>query len=68
MIYQAAAPAFTSIAAGVYPWLHVLIVSGFYGLARLDEGLKLYELELADTLCYCLVARTGWHSDVFLIP
>jgi len=48
--YQAADRSLRSILAGQYPSIHVLIVSAFYGLVRLDEELKEYELQMGDTL------------------
>jgi len=48
--YQAAGNSLHRIMAGEYSSTAVLIVSAFYGLAKLDEGLKEYELEMDNIL------------------
>ncbi|MFN4227840.1 MAG: peroxide stress protein YaaA [Candidatus Ratteibacteria bacterium] len=48
--YKVAGENLRKIMTGQYPSINVLIVSAFYGLAKLDEGLKLYDLRMDDKL------------------
>ena len=48
--YQVAGNILRQILTGKYPSVHILIVSAFYGLVRLDERLKEYELQMGDRL------------------
>lgn len=48
--YQVAGRHLRTIMTGQYPSIRILIVSAFYGIAKLDEGLKEYELQMGDTL------------------
>ena len=61
-LYKAAAPALTRIASGQDPSIHLLIVSAFYGLAKLDEGLKVYEMQMGDTLCGRMQVEQFWRQ------
>jgi hypothetical protein len=49
-LYQPCRVALTEVASGRHPSVHILIVSAFYGLVRLDEGIKIYELQMSDKL------------------
>jgi len=50
IFYQAAGNSLLEVAEGRYSTIDILIVSAFYGLVRLDEGLKKYELKMGDTM------------------
>lgn len=62
-LYRAAAPALRGIASGQDPSIYLLIVSTFYGLAKLDEGLKLYEMRMDDTLCGRVRVERFWRQN-----
>ena len=49
-LYQSCRAALTEVASGRHPSVHILIVSAFYGLGQLDEGIKTYELQMSDKL------------------
>jgi len=46
-----------------YPSIHILIVSAFYGLAKLGEGLKEYELTMGDTLSNGMKVYQFWQQN-----
>ncbi len=48
--YNAAGTALEQVAAGNTAGVNVLIVSAFYGLVLLNEGIKRYELQMSDSL------------------
>ena len=48
--YRIAVQSLSGILSGKFSFIHVLIVSSFYGLAKLDEGLKIYELKMCNRL------------------
>ena len=66
--YRIARNSLYSILAGRYPSVHVLIVSAFYGLVKLDEGLKEYELQMGDTLYNGMKVYQFWrHNQLWKI-
>ena len=48
--YYAAGSSLEQVAAGNIPSVDVLIVSAFYGIVLLNEGIKKYELQMSDRL------------------
>lgn len=66
--YKVAGESLKRIMAGVYPSVHVLIVSAFYGLARLNENLKQYELQMGDRLINGMAVHKFWqHHELWKI-
>jgi hypothetical protein len=63
IFYQVANNSLRAIMTGKYPSIHVLIVSAFYGLAKLDEGLKEYELQMGDTLHTGIKVYQFWQQN-----
>jgi len=61
--YQVASGHLQTISSGQYPFIHVLIVSAFYGIAKLDEGLKEYELQMGDTLHNGMKVYQFWQQN-----
>lgn len=61
--YQVANRHLRAIMAGQYPSIHVLIVSAFYGISKLDEGLKEYELQMGDTVHNRLKVYQLWQRN-----
>lgn len=61
--YQVAGESLRAIMAGQYPSIHLLIVSAFYGIAKLDEGLKEYELQMGDTLHNGMKVYQFWQQQ-----
>jgi len=61
--YQVAKNSLRSILAGQYPSIHVLIVSAFYGLVKLEEGLKEYELQMGDILHSGMKVYQFWQRN-----
>jgi hypothetical protein len=61
--YRVTGSSLHAIMAGRYPSIHVLIVSAFYGLAKLDEGLKGYELQMGDTLHSGIKVYQFWQRN-----
>ena len=49
-LFKPCRAALTEVASGMHPSVHILIVSAFYGLVRLDESIKIYELQMGDKL------------------
>jgi hypothetical protein len=62
IFYRVAGKSLRAIVAGQYPSIHVLIVSAFYGLAKLDEGLKEYDLQMGDTLYTGIKVYQFWQQ------
>lgn len=60
--YKVAGSCLRDIRNGQYPSIHVLIVSAFYGIAKLEEGLKEYELRMGDKLCKGLKVYQFWQQ------
>lgn len=60
--YKVAKDSLQNIMTGRYPSINVLIVSAFYGLAKLDEGLKEYELQMGDTLYNGMKVYQFWQQ------
>ena len=48
---------------GKYPYIHVLIVSAFYGLVKLNEGIKEYELTMNDKLVNDMKVYKFWQEN-----
>jgi hypothetical protein len=61
--YRVTGGSLHAIMAGQYPSIHVLIVSAFYGLAKLDEGLKEYELQMGDMLHSGIKVYQFWQRN-----
>lgn len=61
--YRVANNSLQGIMAGQYPSIHVLIVSAFYGLAKLDEELKEYELQMGNTLYNGMKVYQFWQQN-----
>jgi hypothetical protein len=61
--YRVTGGSLHAIMAGQYPSIHVLIVSAFYGLAKLDEGLKGYELQMGDMLHSGIKVYQFWQRN-----
>jgi len=61
--YQVTKKSLWSILAGQYPSIHVLIVSAFYGLAKLDEGVKEYELQMGNILHNGMKVYQFWKQN-----
>lgn len=61
--YQVANRHLRNIMTGRYPSIHVLIVSAFYGIAKLDEGLKEYELQMGNTLHHGVKVYQFWQQN-----
>jgi len=61
--YKVAGDLLRAIASGHYPSIHVLIVSAFYGLAKLNEGLKKYELQMGDRLYNGMRVYEFWQQS-----
>jgi len=60
--YQVAGAILRGILTGRYPSVHILIVSAFYGLVRLGEGLKEYELQMGNRLQNGLKVYKFWQQ------
>ena len=52
-----------NILHGKYPHIHVLIVSALYGLVKLDEGIKEYELTMYDKLVNGIRVYRFWQRE-----
>lgn len=61
--YQVAGGSLQALMHGQYPSIHVLIVSAFYGLAKLDEGLKAYDLQMGDRLYHGMQVYQFWQQN-----
>jgi hypothetical protein len=61
--YQVAGRSLRNVLAGQNPSIHVLIVSAFYGLAKLDEGLKEYELQMGDPIHNGMKVYQFWQNN-----
>lgn len=61
--YRTAGVSLQAILDGQYPSVHVLIVSAFYGLVNLYEGLKEYDLQMGDTLYNGLKVYQFWQQN-----
>lgn len=62
-LYQSCRAALTKVASGRHPSVHILIVSAFYGLVRLDEGIKIYELQMGDKLSNGESISAYWQAN-----
>jgi cytoplasmic iron level regulating protein YaaA (DUF328/UPF0246 family) len=62
-LYQPCRAALTEVASRRHPSIHILIVSAFYGLVRLDEGIKIYELQMGDELANGQRISAYWQEN-----
>jgi len=62
MLYTPCKAALKEVALGRHPSIDILIVSAFYGLVRLDEGLWIYELIMGDRLSNGQRISAYWQS------
>ncbi len=60
--YTRAREALLDIHRGRYPFIHTLIVSALYGLVRLGEGLRIYDLTMTDKLANGLRVHELWEK------
>ena len=61
--YRKAKKVLLDILHGKYPHIHVLIVSALYGLVKLDEGIKEYELAMNDRLANGMKVYRFWQRE-----
>lgn len=61
--YRIAGVALNNLMAGCHPSIHVLIVSACYGLTKLNEGLKEYELQMGDILYNGMKVYQFWQRN-----
>ncbi len=61
--YRKAKKVLLDILHGKYPYIHVLIVSALYGLVRLDEGIREYELTMNDKLVNGIRVYKFWQRE-----
>ena len=61
--YKKAKKVLLDMLHGKYPHVHVLIVSAFYGLVKLGEGIKKYELTMTDKLANGLQVWQFWREE-----
>ena len=61
--YRKAKKVLLDILHGKYPHIHVLIVSALYGLVKLDEGIREYELTMDDKLVNGIRVYKFWQRE-----
>ena len=61
--YRKAKKVLLDILHGKCPHIHVLIVSALYGLVKLDEGIKEYELTMYDKLVNGIRVYRFWQRE-----
>ena len=61
--YRRARQSLYDILDGKYPFVHLLIVSALYGLVKLDEGIKEYDLEMGDRLDDGMKVSKYWQEN-----
>jgi hypothetical protein len=61
--YRKAKRVLLDILHGKYPYIHVLIVSALYGLVKLDEGIREYELTMDDKLVNGIKVYRFWQEE-----
>ena len=61
--YQKTKKVLLDVLHGKYPHIHVLIVSALYGLVKLDEGIKEYELAMYDKLVNGIRVYRFWQRE-----
>ena len=61
--YRKARKVLLDILYGKYPYVHVLIVSALYGLVKLDEELREYELAMNDKLVDGMRVYRFWQRE-----
>lgn len=62
-LYQPCRTALAEVALELHPSVRILIVSALYGLVRLDEGIKTYELQMSDQLLNGERIREYWQAN-----
>jgi cytoplasmic iron level regulating protein YaaA (DUF328/UPF0246 family) len=63
-LYQSRRTALTEVASGGrHLSVYILIVSAFYGLVRLDEGIKIYDLQMGDKLSNRQRVSEYWQAN-----
>jgi len=61
--YQKTKKVLLDVLHGKYPHIHILIVSALYGLVKLDEGIKEYELAMYDKLVNGIRVYRFWQRE-----